>query len=277
MRNGKFAYSALLLAVGCLAQEPAPYLASIRGGVTVSRPAGERAKAGKNMALAAGDLVATGLHSRADVRLDPAVWLRLEANGELRMAQLEAQRYRIELARGAVTCYVDNAPAREIQVGTPSVGVRPSSPGVYRIAVNKAGESEILARQGELEVFSPSGSQAVAAGQKLIARGDAANPEFKIVSGVSRWSRVFGAFGEHGAGSHRRFLLRLPLRFGLGFQFELKFDLEFDLKLRVEYEQRAGQGTGEPAGLKTRPAGCAVGRFGIPVVAAHGQREVSPW
>ena len=196
MRNGKFAYSALLLAVGCLAQEPAPYLASIRGGVTVSRPAGERAKAGKNMALAAGDLVATGLHSRADVRLDPAVWLRLEANGELRMAQLEAQRYRIELARGAVTCYVDNAPAREIQVGTPSVGVRPSSPGVYRIAVNKAGESEILARQGELEVFSPSGSQAVAAGQKLIARGDAANPEFKIVSGVSRWSRVFGAFGN---------------------------------------------------------------------------------
>ena len=190
MKNGKFAYSTLLLAVGCLAQEPAPYLASMRGGVTVSRPAGERAKAGRNMLLAPGDILATGSSSRADMRLDPAVWLRLDANGELRMAQLEAGRYRIELARGVITCHVANTPAREIQIGTPSVSVRPSSPGIYRIAVNKAGESEILARQGELEVFSPLGSQAIAAGQKLIARGDAANPEFKIVSGVSFWSRV---------------------------------------------------------------------------------------
>jgi hypothetical protein len=193
MRNGKFAYPTLLLAVGCFAQEPAPYLAAIRGGVSVSRPGGERAKAGKNMALAAGDLVATGLHSRADVRLTPAVWLRLDANGELRVAQLEPDRYRLELERGVVTWYVDGLPPREIQIGTPSVGVRPSSPGVYRIAVNKARESEILARRGELEVFSPSGAQAVAAGQKMIARGDAGNPEFRIVSGLSVWGRMAAA------------------------------------------------------------------------------------
>ncbi len=196
MRDGKLAYSTLLLAVGCLAQEPAPYIAAVRGGVSVSRPAGDRARAGRNMALAAGDRVATGLHSRADIRFDPDGWLRLEANGELRIAQLEAGSCRIELARGVLTWHAANPPAREIRIGTPSVGVRPSSPGEFRVAINKAGESEILARRGELEVFSPAGSQAVAAGQKLIARGDAANPEFRIVSGVSRWGRALAAFGN---------------------------------------------------------------------------------
>lgn len=196
MKSGKLACSTLLAAVGSLAQPPAPHIVSVRGGVSVFRAAGEKMKAGRNLPLAAGDRIAAGRLSRAEVLLEPAVRLRVDGAAEIRVAELETRRYRMELARGAVTCHVDKRPAVEIHIDTPSVSAHLSRPGVYRISVNRAGESEILAREGEMEVFSPAGSQPLLAGQKMIARGAASNPQYRIVSGVSVWRRALVAFGS---------------------------------------------------------------------------------
>jgi hypothetical protein len=72
--------------------------------------------------------------------------------------------------------------------------VRPSNQGAYRIAINAAGESEITVRAGEVEVFAPSGSQLVGAGQKMVARGSPSDPEFKIMSAVPKWRRAARIF-----------------------------------------------------------------------------------
>src|SRR5208283_243232 len=78
-----------------------------------------------------------------------------------------------------------------VEVDTPSVSVRPSRVGAYRVSVNETGETEVTARAGSVEVFSPRGSQWVNSGQTLIARGDPANPEYQVVAavGYDEWDR----------------------------------------------------------------------------------------
>ena len=65
--------------------------------------------------------------------------------------------------------------------------------GTYRISINANGESEITARAGDVEVFTPRGTQWVSAGQTMMARGTAADPEFQMAQAAppddwDRWS-----------------------------------------------------------------------------------------
>ena len=48
-----------------------------------------------------------------------------------------------------------------------------------------------MARAGEVEVFTPRGSQWVTAGQMMVARGANADPEFQIVNAIppDDWDR----------------------------------------------------------------------------------------
>ena len=57
--------------------------------------------------------------------------------------------------------------------------------------MNDAGETEVTARNGEVEVFSPHGSQWVRSGQTLMARGTGNDAEFQIVAagGPDEWDR----------------------------------------------------------------------------------------
>jgi len=61
--------------------------------------------------------------------------------------------------RGTVTFRVLRASDANVEVDTPSVSVRPSRQGSYRITVKDTGETEIISRAGDVEVFSPLGSQ----------------------------------------------------------------------------------------------------------------------
>ena len=78
-----------------------------------------------------------------------------------------------------------------VEIDTPSVSVRPTRQGSFRISVNDAGETEVSARGGDVEVFSPQGSQWVHSGQTLMARGTDADAEFQIVAsgGPDDWDR----------------------------------------------------------------------------------------
>jgi hypothetical protein len=67
-------------------------------------------------------------------------------------------------------------------VDTPNISVRPTKIGAYRISVTEAGQTELTVRAGDVEVFSPRGSQWVSAGQLMIARGSTADPEFQVVA-----------------------------------------------------------------------------------------------
>jgi len=144
-----------------------------------------------NAPLLTADQISTGPNSRAEVQFDSANMLRIGGNAEIHLVQLEDRRYQMELARGTVTFRVLRASDANAEVDTPSVSVRPSRQGSYRITVKETGETEITVRAGDLEVFTPRGSQWVNAGQTMMARGTTADPEFQIVAAIASddWDR----------------------------------------------------------------------------------------
>ena len=144
-----------------------------------------------NAPLLSDDRISTAPNSRAEVQFDSANMLRIGGNAEVRLTQLEAGRYQMEIARGTVTFRMLRPSNINVEVDTPSVSVRPSKQGIYRISVSEGGDTEVMSRAGDVEVFTPRGSQWVSAGQMMQARGTAADPEFQIVGGPppDEWDR----------------------------------------------------------------------------------------
>jgi hypothetical protein len=162
------------------------------GEVSVQRgDSGEWVAGVVNAPLLSDDRIATGPNSRAEVQFDAANLLRLGGNAQLKLTTLEYGRFQMEFAKGTLTYRVLRPTTANVEIDTPSVSVRPSKEGIYRISVNDAGETEVTVRAGDLEVFTPRGSQWVNAGQTMMARGSASDPEFQIVSAipVDDWDR----------------------------------------------------------------------------------------
>ena len=103
--------------------------------------------------------IGTGPNTRTEIQFDSSDVVRLGANAELHLTQLEYTRNQMELARGVMTFRMLRNTDMNAEIDTPSVSVRPSRQGSYRISVNDAGETEITARGGDVEVFTPRGSQ----------------------------------------------------------------------------------------------------------------------
>jgi hypothetical protein len=144
-----------------------------------------------NAPLLAEDRVATGPNSRTEVQFDSSNMLRLGANAELRLTQLEYNRFQMELARGMVTYRVLRNGDANVEIDTPSISVRPTRLGSVRIAVNEGGDTEVTARGGDVEIFTPRGSQWIRSGQTLKARGSQTDAEFQVVAadGMDDWDR----------------------------------------------------------------------------------------
>jgi hypothetical protein len=193
--------AALLLAGLCVparAQDPDDLkrgvgrISLMNGQVSVQRGDSAEWVAGVvNAPLIAGDRVATAENSRAEVQFDASNMFRLGASAEVHLTQLESAHYQMELAKGTLSFRVLRPSEASVEIDTPSVSVRPSQVGSYRISVNDSGETHVTARSGSVEVFSPRGSQTVASGQTLIARGEPADPEYQIVAavGYDEWDR----------------------------------------------------------------------------------------
>jgi hypothetical protein len=135
-----------------------------------------------NAPLLADDHIATGPNSRAEIEFDAANLVRLGGTAEIRIAALDASRLQIELAHGTLTYRVLRPSDTDAEVDTPNISVRPTKIGVYRISVTDSGQTELTVRAGDVEVFSPHGSQWVGTGQMMIARGSTTDPEFQIVA-----------------------------------------------------------------------------------------------
>jgi hypothetical protein len=167
-------------------------ISSMDGDVSVRRgDSGDWVAGIVNAPLLAGDYISTGPNSRAEVQFDSANLLRLGGIGEIHLTTLEADRYQLEMARGTLTFNVIRPSNANIEVDTPNVSVRPSKIGIYRISVADNGETQVTVRSGDVEVFTPKGSQWVNAGQTMIARGSASDPEFQMVAAAALddWDR----------------------------------------------------------------------------------------
>ncbi len=159
----------------------------IGGDVSVRRgDSGDWVAAAVNAPLVVEDMVGTGPSSRAEVQFDWANMIRMASNSEIRVAQLENQHYVIQIARGTVTFRVLRESKADVELNTPNVSVRPNQIGAYRISVAEDGESTITVRSGEAEVYTSSGSERLAAGSTMEARGTASDPEYRLVAEIAQ-------------------------------------------------------------------------------------------
>jgi hypothetical protein len=164
----------------------------INGDVSMRRgDTGDWTAAAVNAPLVVQDRLFTGAGSRAEVQFDYANMIRLAANSEVRLAELEYRRYTIQLARGLVTFRVLRDQESDVEISTPSVAVRPVKRGIYRVAVHEDGTTEIAVRSGEAEIFTPNGVERLKSGRTMLARGTASNPEFQLASNIPEddWDR----------------------------------------------------------------------------------------
>jgi hypothetical protein len=92
----------------------------------------------------------------------------------------------VQLGIGTIIVRVLRDGQSQLEIDTPSVAFRPLSAGDYRIAVFDNGTSQVTVRSGRLEMAGPRGSQTVNAGQSLLVRGDASDPEFQNTAAPAR-------------------------------------------------------------------------------------------
>ena len=164
----------------------------VNGDVSVRRgDSGDWIAAAPNAPLVVGDRVFTGPASRSEVQFDYANMIRLNDNTEVRLSELEHQRYQIQIARGTVTFRVLRDSRSEVELSTPCVSVRPARRGEYRVTVLDDGSSEITVRSGEAEIFTPRGVERLSSGRTMRARGPASDPEFQVARAIPEddWDR----------------------------------------------------------------------------------------
>jgi hypothetical protein len=95
-----------------------------------------------------------------------------------------------------------------VELDTPSVAVRPTRPGAYRVTVHEDGTSEITVRIGEAEIDSQRGGERLQAGQTMDARGPATDPEFQTVQGIpadafDRWNEERDRYFQNSQSAQR--------------------------------------------------------------------------
>lgn len=159
----------------------------MNGDVSVRRgDSGDFVAAQINAPLLAADSVQTGQSSRAEVQLDFANRVRLSSGTEVRMGELRAGAFQIQIARGIATFSVLKDSQAQVELSTPSASIRPTRRGDYRIAVLDDGTTQITIRSGDAEIYTPQGSQRIASGQTMLIRGSASDPEYQVVGGVAQ-------------------------------------------------------------------------------------------
>ncbi|MFN7920586.1 MAG: DUF6600 domain-containing protein [Bryobacteraceae bacterium] len=157
----------------------------MNGDVTVRRgDSGDVTAAAINAPLMVEDRIYTGPGAHAEVQFDHANMIRLSANAEIRLSEIEQRRYTVQVARGLTTFRVLRDSESEVEISTPSVSVRPLRRGMYRIDVREDGTTEISVRSGEVEIFTPKGTERLAHGRTMIARGTVSDPEFQVTRAI---------------------------------------------------------------------------------------------
>ena len=159
----------------------------LEGDVSVRRgDSGDYVAAAQNAPVMVQDSLQVGNGGRAEVQFDAASMIRMAQSTEVRFTDLQPGHFQMQLGRGTVTYRVLRDSNDQVEIDTPSVSIRPAHAGVYRVTVTDDGQTYVTPRTGQVEVFTPKGSQMVQAGQTLMARGPSQDPEFQMVNALNR-------------------------------------------------------------------------------------------
>ncbi len=156
-------------------------LSLAKGDVTVKRgESGDSIQARANMPLVEGDILATGLASRAEIQLDYSNMLRLNEYSAVRLASLGNRSFRLQIERGIVTYSELRGGEADVDIETPLVAVRPEKNGRYRVEVVSVNEVIVTVQKGRAEVASANGKEQLKKGRRMIIRGADQGVEFQV-------------------------------------------------------------------------------------------------
>jgi FecR protein len=152
----------------------------LQGEVNVRRgDSGELVAGALNAPLMSQDRLITGPGSFAEVQFDAANMIRLAPGTDAGMADLEYQRYQIQLTRGTIMYSIVRESQAQAEIDTPSVAIRPLRFGEYRVSVFDDGTTQVTVRAGEAEILGPQGSERFPEGRTMLIRSGPQGPEFQ--------------------------------------------------------------------------------------------------
>jgi hypothetical protein len=141
--------------------------------------------AAPNAPVLDGDYLTTGQNGRAEVGFDGRSALRIGANVQLRLVNVDPANRQIQLAAGTVELRLFGDTDGGSSIDTPSVSVVPRTAGSFRVAVDDNGETSVIVRAGRVDVVTPQGDQSLEPGTTLLADGPAANPSIQTQPAIA--------------------------------------------------------------------------------------------
>ena len=138
-----------------------------------------------NTPISPDDRVATGQNSRAELQLDYADILRMSDSATAKIAGLNRNHIQVQIGQGLVTYSVFKGSEADSEIDTPNASVHPNGPGEYRILVNSDSETEVIVREGSVDISTPQGSTHVDSGQMIEVQGTD-NPQYRTTSAPAR-------------------------------------------------------------------------------------------
>jgi FecR protein len=144
----------------------------VNGSVVIMRAdSGAQVAASVNAPLVAGDVIATGSGSSAEVQFDGISMLRLSSNTQVRFVNLSPNSREVQLGVGTVDLAELQGADGTQQIDTPPLALRPNQTGDYRVTVQSNGETLVTVRSGAATIATANGTQTLAPGSTLVAYG----------------------------------------------------------------------------------------------------------
>lgn len=191
--RGAWAVAAAVIAViFLLAAAPPPARAAqgpgvarislVAGSVSVLRQGqGQWTKAVLNTPLVQGDEVYIAGGGRAEIEFDYADTIRLASGADVKLTEFDQGKLQLQL-KGGTASYTAVGPSfLSNEIDTPNMSVRLIHAGTVRIDVVDASHTSATVWDGTAQVFTPSGSVNVDAGQQIQVAGST-NPQFRVVA-----------------------------------------------------------------------------------------------
>jgi hypothetical protein len=145
--------------------------------------------ASPNTPLGENDQVFTGQRGRAEIQLTGRNIVRLDGDTSFKISQFTTAVTQIGLPLGTATFRIESLDRRQFdivdardagqdepvffEVNTPTVAVTLLKVGDYRINVREDGQTEVIVRNGEAEVYSQElGTIVIKKGRRIVIEGD---------------------------------------------------------------------------------------------------------
>ncbi len=139
-----------------------------------------------NMPLEPGDRIYTGQDGRAEIEFEDGSIYRIARNTDVEILSLREERIQLRILVGLSTLIVGSD--TDFEINTPAAAFTALRKGTYRFGVNDNGDSDAIARKGELEAANNHFSRRIQAGEMIqVAVNGEENPRYSRYDRRDEW------------------------------------------------------------------------------------------